>query len=145
MNYRLPDVLCALGISQLKQLDQFRTRRNEIFSLYTSQLQGFSGIELPKAAINVSPNWHFYPILVNPEIRAGLYKYLHKNGIAVQVNYIPAYRHPAFGLDPKDFLKYPNSELYYSRELSLPIHFGITDEQAIFIANCIKKYLSINK
>jgi dTDP-4-amino-4,6-dideoxygalactose transaminase len=136
----LPDILCSLGISQSKKLNQFKVRRNEIFSKYDSRLRSIEWIKLPVCREYVSPNWHLYPIRVPTEIRLELFKYLLSNGIGVQVNYIPAYRHPVFQIPPSAYDEFPNSEKFYKSEISLPIHLELSEKDQEKICSLIEVF-----
>lgn len=140
LNYRLPDVLCALGISQLSKLSSFKQKRRTIFNLYTDLLSEVPQITTPVERPNVSSNWHLYPLRVEHRFRRDLFMYLRERDIGVQVNYIPAYRHPVFankGINPKD---YPNSEKLYSEEISLPMHVQVTEDDVFKICAVILQY-----
>jgi dTDP-4-amino-4,6-dideoxygalactose transaminase len=125
LNYRLPDVLCALGRSQLARLDKFIARRREIANYYFESLDGISTIELPAVASWVEPAWHFFPILVPSHNRPIIYEQLHKRGIRVQVNYIPVNAQPVFSMIGYSNQTCPGAHEFYSREISLPIHPGL--------------------
>ncbi|MER6669510.1 aminotransferase class V-fold PLP-dependent enzyme [Amycolatopsis japonica] len=127
LNYRLPDVLCALGSSQLRRLAEFKKRRAEIHARYTAALSSLDGVLTPAVREGADPVWHLYPLRVLEGRRRALFDHLRGKGIGVQVNYIPAYWHPVF-----EDLGYrrgmcPNAELYYSQELSLPLFPALTD------------------
>ncbi|MFJ4104920.1 DegT/DnrJ/EryC1/StrS family aminotransferase [Amycolatopsis japonica] len=127
LNYRLPDVLCALGSSQLRRLAEFKERRAEIHARYTAALSSSDGVLTPAVREGADPVWHLYPLRVLEGRRRALFDHLRAKGIGVQVNYIPAYWHPVF-----EDLGYrrgmcPNAELYYSQELSLPLFPALTD------------------
>ncbi|MER7862121.1 aminotransferase class V-fold PLP-dependent enzyme [Amycolatopsis japonica] len=127
LNYRLPDVLCALGSSQLRRLAEFKKRRAEIHARYTAALSSVDGVLTPAVREGADPVWHLYPLRVLEGRRRALFDHLRGKGIGVQVNYIPAYWHPVF-----EDLGYrrgmcPNAELYYSQELSLPLFPALTD------------------
>jgi dTDP-4-amino-4,6-dideoxygalactose transaminase len=126
-NYRLSDINCALGISQLEKIDKFKKRRKEIFDYYNKELANLGEIQRPVTTIDSSPMWHLYPIRVEKTDRRTLFDFLRAHNIIVQVNYLPVYWHPVFedlgykrGLCPK-------AEDYYLREISLPIHPLLTD------------------
>ena len=129
LNYRLPDILCALGISQLKRLEDFKAKKRAIFLSYLQQLSGIKGIELPSESFDVSVNWHLFPVRVDPQKRTAIFSKLRKAGIGVQVNYIPAYWHPAFYDIGFSKGMYPNSDLFYSQEISLPMYSHLTKEE----------------
>ncbi|MFI9449463.1 DegT/DnrJ/EryC1/StrS family aminotransferase [Amycolatopsis sp. NPDC052450] len=127
LNYRLPDVLCALGSSQLRRLAEFKERRAEIHARYTAALSSLNGVLTPAVREGADPVWHLYPLRVLEGRRRAMFDHLRGKGIGVQVNYIPAYWHPVF-----EDLGYrrgmcPNAELYYSQELSLPLFPALTD------------------
>ncbi|MFE5565422.1 DegT/DnrJ/EryC1/StrS family aminotransferase [Amycolatopsis japonica] len=127
LNYRLPDVLCALGSSQLRRLAEFKKRRAEIHARYTAALSSLDGVLTPAVREGADPVWHLYPLRVLEGRRRALFDHLRAKGIGVQVNYIPAYWHPVF-----EDLGYrrgmcPNAELYYGQELSLPLFPALTD------------------
>ncbi|MEU3623763.1 UDP-4-amino-4,6-dideoxy-N-acetyl-beta-L-altrosamine transaminase [Amycolatopsis coloradensis] len=127
LNYRLPDVLCALGSSQLRRLAEFKRRRAGIHARYTAALSSLDGVLTPAVREGADPVWHLYPLRVLEGRRRALFDHLRVKGIGVQVNYIPAYWHPVF-----EDLGYqrglcPNAELYYRQELSLPLFPALTD------------------
>lgn len=142
LNYRLPDVLAALGTSQLSRLAEFKTRRKEIHALYGELLEGIEGIELPTQRPYVDPMWHLYPLRVPPSERRRIFEQLRTDGIGVQVNYIPAYWHPAFADAGYPRGLCTNAETYYAGEISLPMFYGLTDEQVEFVATAVRSALS---
>jgi dTDP-4-amino-4,6-dideoxygalactose transaminase len=142
LNYRLPDVLCALGISQLSRLPLFKERRRSLFKLYGELLGDVPQLILPAEKAYVNSNWHLYPLRVESMQRRGLFEFLRESGFGVQVNYIPAYRHPVFSKMSIDKNSFPNSERFYSEEISLPMHVEITDEDVFDISQAIIKFLS---
>jgi dTDP-4-amino-4,6-dideoxygalactose transaminase len=142
LNYRLPDILCALGVSQLKRLQDFKTKKKMIFQSYNNHLESTKCIHLPQETPDMDVNWHLFPVRVDPLNRKSIFMSLRKAGIAVQVNYIPAYWHPVFS--DKGFSKgmYPNSDLFYSQEISLPMYFDLLEEEIEFIADTLKNQTS---
>lgn len=128
LNYRLPDVLAALGVSQLARLRAFAARRAQIVARYDAAFAGVDGLTTPVVPAGTDPVWHLYPLRVPAERRRAIFDALRADGIGVQVNYIPAYWHPVF-----DDLGYrrgqcPNAEDYYRREISLPLFPGLGDD-----------------
>lgn len=127
LNYRLPDVLCALGVSQLRRLERFRARRTELVARYDTLLRDVPGLTLPAQRAYVTPSWHLYPVRVRDGRRREVYDRMRAAGIGVQVNYIPAYWHPVF-----EDLGYrrglcPRAEAYYAEQLSLPLFADLSD------------------
>lgn len=126
LNYRLPDVLCALGLSQLQRLAEFKKKRNEIFQAYTEAFAEIENLTLPGKREYVDPTWHLFPIRVPAEKRKSVFDQLRAAGIGVQVNYLPAYLHPVFDSEQYPTGLCPIAEKFYSEEISLPIHFGLS-------------------
>jgi len=140
LNYRLSDVLSALGISQLKRLTSFKKRRREIFEFYSNALQNFDLVQLPTERESIDSNWHLYPIRVPASHRAEIFAWLRSKGIGVQINYFPAHLHPVFkssGFKRGDF---PVAEAFYDSEISLPIHFEITESELIRVVDALRGF-----
>ena len=133
LNYRLPDILCALGISQLKRLEDFKASRKAIFERYVQELSTFNEIDLPSEGRDVHVNWHLFPARFDPSKREAIFTGLRSVGIGVQVNYIPAYWHPVFEEAGLRKGMFPNSDKFYSQEISLPIHSNLTEGEIDFV------------
>ena len=133
LNYRLPDILCALGSSQLRRIQDFKSARTKIFDVYTAGLRDLEWITLPSKRDYVDPMWHLYPIRVASEMRRPLFDYLRSKGVTVQVNYLPAYWHPVYkDLGYKKGLS-PIAESYYLGEISLPMfaELSVHDQEKV--------------
>lgn len=127
LNYRLPDILCALGSSQLDRLDVFKEKRRHIFESYQAAFADLDGVILPTKRDYVDPIWHLYPIRVPAADRKRIFDYMRAKGVIVQVNYIPVYWHPAFeDLGYKRGLA-PIAEDYYRGEISLPMYADLNE------------------
>ncbi len=140
LNYRLPDVSCALGISQLNRFEEFRANRDMVFDRYQTNLQNIDRLKLPTKKNYVEPFWHLFPIQVDPKCRENFFEFMHSRSIKVQVNYLPAHLHPVFkklGFGRGDF---PVSENFYSGEISLPIYSGLTESQVDLICETIHEF-----
>jgi dTDP-4-amino-4,6-dideoxygalactose transaminase len=83
-------------------------------------------------------NWHLFPLRVPIRERKNIYSKLRENGILAQVNYLPAHLHPVF--ESKGFKRgdYPVAEAFYDSEISLPMHYGLRDEEIEFICKILK-------
>ena len=145
LNYRLPDVLCALGISQINRLKDFKKQRTRIFEKYVAAFKNIPSVELPGLRNYVDPMWHLFPIRVNPNNREEIFTNMRKMGIGVQVNYIPAYWHPVFKEMGYERGICPNSEIFYKSEISLPMFPGLSNleqERTIEITlEILEKYI----
>jgi dTDP-4-amino-4,6-dideoxygalactose transaminase len=142
LNYRIPDVLCALGKSQLSRLPDFRSQRSKVFNEYNSHFIEIEGIVTPGIREYVSPMWHLYHMHVKPDIREALFKFLRQNEIFVQVNYIPAYAHPVFSSVEKYQGEFRNSESFYKSEISLPMFAGLRDDEVSKVLETISRYFN---
>lgn len=125
-NYRITDLQCALGTSQMEKLDGFIARRRELAGLYDERLSPLMGVTPPPS--HPGHAYHLYPVQVAPERRKELFERFREKGIGVQVHYVPVhlqpyYRH-RFGYGPGDF---PRAERFYAGEISLPMFPGMTE------------------
>ncbi len=135
-NYRLCDLQCALGASQLRKLSRFTSRRREIADAYHAGLTGL-GLTLPSVRPGAESAWHLYVVRVaEAALRRVFYEQLHAAGLGVQVHYIPVYWHPYY-----EQLGYrrglcPEAEEFYGRAVSLPIFPEMGDAD---VANVIER------
>jgi perosamine synthetase len=124
-NYRLTDLQAALGLSQMRKLDAFVARRNDLAQRYRILLAGLP-IELPPAAPEGFRHaYHLFAVRV-PNRRA-VYDQMRAAGIGVQVHYVPIYKHPLYADTCRTAVDYPAAERAYQGLLSLPLHPQLTD------------------
>jgi perosamine synthetase len=143
-NYRLTDVGCALGVSQLEKLEANLARRKELAAQYFSAFKELTGITLPAARNAVNPAWHLYPIRLNlgklTADRGQVFRALRAENIGVNVHYIPVHLHhyyrERFGYRGGEF---PVSEDAYARLISLPMFHGMTDADAEDVIESVRK------
>lgn len=133
LNYRLPDVLAALGLSQLARLDHFISRRTEIAERYLEALGSVEDIQLPVVPPGAEPAWHLFPVRVPPARREAIFTFMRARGVLVQVNYIPAYWHPVFADLGYRRGACPAAEDYYAGEISLPIFVDLAAEDQEYV------------
>jgi UDP-4-amino-4,6-dideoxy-N-acetyl-beta-L-altrosamine transaminase len=138
-NYRLSDIQCALGLSQLRRLSMFIAKRRELAEMYRSMFAGLEGVCLPPSLEGHA--WHLFPIRVGAEIRAALFAHLTENDIRPQVHYIPVPMHPyykkRFGYKKGDF---PEAERYYESALSLPLYPSMERADVEKVVSCIESF-----
>ncbi|WP_018702255.1 UDP-4-amino-4,6-dideoxy-N-acetyl-beta-L-altrosamine transaminase [Anaeromusa acidaminophila] len=142
-NYRITDLQCALGTSQMKRIDNFLARRREIAAIYDRELQGLP-VLLPKQQENVQSAWHLYVIQIDEskadKNRKEVFDFLRSKGIGVNVHYIPVHTQPYyqqhFGFKPGDF---PVSEEYYCKAISLPMYAELSQEQQQQVISAVKE------
>jgi perosamine synthetase len=143
-NYRLPDLACALGLSQLKKLDANLARRREIAARYTLALGRLPAVKPPVVRENVQPAWHLYPIRVDAARmrvdRGQFFRALRAENIGVNVHYIPVHLHPyyrdRFGYRGGEF---PVAEQAYQQLMSLPMFHGISDRDVEDVISAVEK------
>lgn len=131
-NYRLPDILCALGQSQLSKLPQFAVRRRALAARYQAALIPLA----PVVQAAVSPTWsdpvlHLMVVLIDfaavGKTRRQVMERLSAEGIGSQVHYIPVHRQPYF-VERYGPLSLPGAEDWYEKCLSLPLYPGMDDQ-----------------
>lgn len=139
-NYRITDIQCALGLSQLKTLDAKVKKRKKIVDFYKKELAGF--VDFLGSDDNGRSAHHIFPILVDPKRRDVILQSLHQKGILSQVHYIPVYRHPyyqqRYRWDPREF---PHTEKFFSSTLTLPVFPDLTTAQMKYIVRTLKSLL----
>ena len=138
-NYRITDIQCALGISQLKKLDKFVARRKELVKRYNEAFQNTAGIICPQQMEGCNSSWHLYVVQVHN--RKEVFDKLRAAGIQVNVHYIPVYKHPYYQQHGYQTECCPNAEHLYEHIISLPLYAGLTDEQQNYVIEQIKSFI----
>jgi dTDP-4-amino-4,6-dideoxygalactose transaminase len=141
MNYRLPDLLCALGSSQLLRLPAFKARREAITARYNLGLAGIDELRLPARRDGADPMWHLFPLRIRGGRRRALFEHLRAKGIGVQVNYLPVYRHPVYADLGYQRGMCPVAEDYYAQEISLPLFPNLTDPDVDAVIDLIRRFV----
>ncbi len=143
-NYRISDVMCALGCSQLNKIDKFVKKRQEIARKYNEEMKDFGHITLPFQADGCVSSWHLYTILLeNEEKRKEAYIRLRESGIGVDVHYLPVYRHPYYRHNGYADVYCKNAEEVYSRIISIPIFYKLTNDEQSYVIEQISKLRDI--
>ena len=146
LNYRLSDINCALGLSQLKKLDQFVAARRALAAQYDARLAGLAPL-LRRAAQrpDTLPGWHLYTVLIEFDAagitRGALMRDLESEGIRTQVHYIPVPRQPYYRRRYGD-ATLPGADAYYRRTLSLPLYVGLAATDVERVAAALERRLS---
>jgi UDP-4-amino-4,6-dideoxy-N-acetyl-beta-L-altrosamine transaminase len=145
-NYRLPDILAALGESQLKRLKKFVERRRAVARHYPKLLGDVDGLILPPAERSGEISaWHLYPVRLAPKLaprRDEILVKLRAAGIGAQVHYIPVYRHVYYEkLGYKPGLC-PNAEAFAASEISLPVFPKLSAADQAKVATTLKRILA---
>jgi dTDP-4-amino-4,6-dideoxygalactose transaminase len=145
-NYRLPDLNCALGLSQLAKLDRFVARRAALSRGYDDLLAPCADwIRTPAGGAELAPATHLYSVLIDFEARGVSRRVvvdrLRADGVGTQVHYIPVHTQPYYrALYPG--LELPGAEARYERTLSLPLFPGMDDDDPSRVVGALLRALS---
>lgn len=145
-NFRITDIQCALGLSQLNRLPDFVARRQEIAARYNAaftDLPWFTPPGVRDALDKEEISWHLYTAQIDFEQigknRTAVMAELREQGVGTQVLYIPVYLQPwyreTYGYQ---IGKCPNAETYYAKALSLPMYPAMTDEDVDQVIGAVK-------
>lgn len=140
-NYRATDIQCALGLSQLRKLDDFIAKRRRLAAIYDQQLSRLSNRMQPvRRSLDTLSAWHLYPVLINFDQmemdRAALMTRLQKAGIGTQVHYVPVSSQPYY-VDRYGRQELPGADRYYARVLSLPIFPAMSEADVIRVVDAL--------
>ena len=145
-NYRVTDVQCALGLSQLKRLDANLRRRREIVAAYRAAFGKDGRLELPPEPAGMKSAWHLFPVALRLERlsvgRERVFDALKAEGLGVNVHYIPVHLHPyyreTYGFKPGTF---PVAERLYERLVSLPMFHAMKERDVKDVVVAVRKVL----
>jgi dTDP-4-amino-4,6-dideoxygalactose transaminase len=143
-HYRMTDFQAALGRSQLKRLDEFISRRQQLANRY-NQLLSDLPLTLPWQHPDGQSSWHLYVVRLKlDQIRKThrqVFEELRAAGIGVNLHYIPVHLQPdyrALGFQPGMF---PEAEAYYREALSLPMFASLTDAEQDQVVDALRRIL----
>lgn len=144
-NYRLPDILCALGMSQLKKLDNWLARRRAIAARYMEAFADLPQVTLLQVLSETEPAWHLFVIQLNLEqLRVGrkeVFAALRAENIGVNVHYIPVYWHPYYRQLGYERGLCPVTEAAYERLITLPMFAAINDYDVDSVIAALEKVI----
>jgi UDP-4-amino-4,6-dideoxy-N-acetyl-beta-L-altrosamine transaminase len=145
LNYRVTDIQCALGLSQIGKLDRFVARRRALAARYDEGLADLTPLVRPIAKSPAGrAAWHLYGVLIDFEAagvgRARLMERLKAVGIGTQVHYIPVHLQPYYR-ERYGTLSLPGAERYYARTLSLPLFPAMRDEDVDRVVDALAQAL----
>ncbi len=133
LNYRLTEIQCALGLSQLKKIDFMLNKRKRVTDIYNEKLKGLPSVILPEEISGYEGNKYMYPILVNEKKRREYYLKFRKAGIGVGVCFRPVYKNTYYLRNGYNSKECENAEWFYNRVLNLPVHARLSDDEINYI------------
>jgi len=148
-NYRLSDINCALGFSQLKKIKKFTNKRKSLAKFYDESFKNINGIKIPLVKEKYEHAYHLYPLRIDFKkfkiTKKTFFKKMKKNNILLQVHYIPIYSQPFYKKEYR-YKKnaFPISEKFYAEEISLPIYYSLKKKEQLKVIKTIKMILKIN-
>lgn len=143
LNFRLTDFQCALGISQLKKINKFLSKRKTIKEYYNRHLSRIKKITIPDEDIKYRSSNHLYIINIKNgslKLKDKFIKYMLNKNINLQYHYIPIYKFKIF----KDKYISKKTEVYYKTAVSLPIYYDLNKKQLNLIISSIKNFFKSN-
>jgi perosamine synthetase len=138
-NYRITDIQCALGNTQMKKLPEFLKRRRAVAAAYDEAFSGMKNVSPLKVRDQIEHAYHLYVIRVPSQRRAEIFADLRKAGIGVNVHYIPVHLHPYYrkNLGTSEGLC-PVAEAAYGEIISLPMHPGLSDDDVAAVIEAVE-------
>ncbi|MDB4226661.1 DegT/DnrJ/EryC1/StrS aminotransferase family protein [Candidatus Pelagibacter sp.] len=141
-NYRLSDINCALGLSQLKKINFFLKKRKKIYQQYSKEFKNFSqNIVIPKYSKNIESSYHLFLLNIAfnklKKNKNHFMKYLKDNKIVAQQHYIPIYK---FSIYKGKSIGFSGAEKYFNNSISLPIFVNLSNINQIKVIKIIKRY-----
>ena len=142
-NYRIPDINCALGITQLAKLDRWLARRRAIAAAYQDALGSLAMLQLPEQRHDCYSAWHLYVIRLNAETisvpRSRVFAALRAENIGVNVHYIPIPWMTHYANLGYTRGHWPVAESEYERAITLPMFPAMTDQDIADVAGALNK------
>jgi dTDP-4-amino-4,6-dideoxygalactose transaminase len=142
-NYRLDEIRCALGISQLSRINKINGLRKNAAKYYTVKLKNTKGIITPTIVNNCSHSYHLYTIRVTKnygKTRNELFKFLRDNGIRTTVYWLPLHKFTAYRKFVKNLKDVQNSAKTYEEIIALPLYPTISRKQQDVVIEHIKRF-----
>lgn len=136
-NYRITDVQCALGLSQLARLDAIVERRRDIAAQYDALFADHEQIAPTRVPPWSRGSYHLYVVRVPAQARRAVFEELRARGIGVNVHYIPVNRQP-YHRARLGAVAVPNAEMYYERAITIPMYPGLADADVRHVAESLK-------
>ena len=144
-NYRITDIQAALGLSQFRKLDRFLARRKALARVYDRVWEGHPYVRAMQRGTREASALHLYVVRIDfrkaGTTRHHFMKALRAAGIMTQVHYIPVHYHPFYARRGFRKGEFPAAEEYYQEGLSLPLYYGLSDEDQAYVIESIEALL----
>jgi len=142
-NYRMTDIQGAIGVVQIKKLDNFIDERQKWADYYTKELSSIKWLQTPYVPSTYKHGWQSYVTYIDPgkapKSRNEIMEYLQQKGIATRPGthavHMLSYYKKSFGIKPEDF---PNAQAANDNSMSIPLHNRMSPEDFKYVAECIK-------
>jgi len=143
-NWRMPEVSALMGIKQLESLDKFILRRREIALKYDDELVGISGLRHVSPSEKQNHNYFKYILILENKERKQFHQELENKGISPSgyIYELPLHKQPV--LQEYSHNKLPKTDFYCANHICLPIFYGMTDRQVIYVSNCVKESMEVS-
>lgn len=146
-NFNFTEIQAALGLSQLKRLEDFIAKRRQLVQIYRQELQNLEHVVPFTAEFDEHTSFHLFVVQIDFSAyktnRTEVMNKLKDRGIGTQVHYIPVYRHPCFKNICGDISEYfPNMEAYYNQALSLPLYYNLRIEDVERVVRDLQSVLA---
>ena len=145
-NYRLSDINCSLGLSQLRKIDYFLKERKKIYERYLAELKNFNlNLIIPVYSKSIKPSFHLFIVNIlfdkMNKNKNHFMKYLFNHKIIAQQHYIPIYK---FSIYNEKLNSYQSSEKYFNNSVSIPLYVGFDKKKQQRVIKIIKSYFLNN-
>ncbi len=146
-NYRLTDIQCALGLSQIKKIDRFIEKREKFVSLYNQRFEKMSPhLKSPPRVQQEKIGWHLYAVQIDfgaiGKTRAQVMAILKEKGVGTQVHYIPIHTQPYYQ-EIYGVQNLSGAEAYYQQTLSLPLYPSMEEDNIDYVSNAVLEIIGI--
>jgi dTDP-4-amino-4,6-dideoxygalactose transaminase len=142
----MTDIQAALGISQLKRIDEFISARRKIVNEYKNLLKDLP-VTVPHENIDSFSSFHLYILKIKFEEinvrKKDVFNSMLKNNIGVNLHYIPIYKHPFYKKMIMSQDQFPEAESYYKEAMTIPLYPGLKEEQLVYIVKSLKEALAV--
>lgn len=140
-NYRITDIQCAIGITQMKKLDRFAAHRRELAARYDAGLAKVPDVITPYQNPDCLSSRHLYMIQVPSQCRREIFEQLRAEGIGVNVHYIPVYKLPYYQKHGYADVCCQNAECFYAGAITLPLYADMTEKEVDYVIERVKRAL----